>query len=205
MHRFPQLLSTSCRGSLWRSRVGSTFSAKRGMSITTGNVEEKYMSLVNRGELQYDENQYQIILDFMKVQEACKLPKIKYEEAASPEVASESASFFRSVWDSFRDEKKSPALSSLEAISSSPPLEAASRRGIYLYGSVGIGKTLMMDMLYDTTVMEQKRRVHFHKVEKPICGGICVCVRVYALSTAHPAFFCSYFLVTKHSVHAGSP
>lgn len=119
------------------------------------------MSLVNGGALQYDENQYQIILDFMKVQEACKLPKIKPEDATVTEVASESASFFGSVWDSLRGETKSPEP---KDTSSSSPSEEKSRRGIYLYGSVGIGKTLMMDMLYDTTVMEQKRRVHFHKV-----------------------------------------
>jgi cell division protein ZapE len=115
-------------------------------------VEAKYMSLVNGGELQYDENQYQIILQFMKVQKACKLPKLEYDEST--------ASFFGTLWETVTKSKAPPP----------PPVAAKSvspdedRRGIYLYGSVGIGKTLMMDMLYDTTEMEQKRRVHFHKV-----------------------------------------
>lgn len=120
------------------------------------------MSLVNGGELQYDENQYQIILQFMKVQKACKLPKLEYDEStAVVDAGAESAaSFFGTLWETVTKSKAPPP----------PPVAAKSvspdedRHGIYLYGSVGIGKTLMMDMLYDTTEMEQKRRVHFHKV-----------------------------------------
>eukprot|EP00898_Chlorokybus_atmophyticus_P007217 jgi/Chlat1/7497/Chrsp61S07016 len=43
--------------------------------------------------------------------------------------------------------------------SSSPP---PSIRGIYMYGGVGTGKTMMMDLFYTCAPVEAKRRVHFH-------------------------------------------
>ena len=38
-----------------------------------------------------------------------------------------------------------------------------SSAGIYLWGKVGRGKTMMMDVLFDTVPGKRKRRVHFHR------------------------------------------
>ncbi|RHZ83466.1 hypothetical protein Glove_92g36 [Diversispora epigaea] len=35
-------------------------------------------------------------------------------------------------------------------------------KGLYLYGDVGTGKTMLMDLFYDTLQTKRKRRVHFH-------------------------------------------
>jgi cell division protein ZapE len=39
---------------------------------------------------------------------------------------------------------------------------AESPRGLYIYGPVGRGKTMLMDMFFDTVETPRKRRTHFH-------------------------------------------
>ena len=36
-------------------------------------------------------------------------------------------------------------------------------KGLYLYGSVGVGKTMIMDLFYESLPLEKKRRTHFSK------------------------------------------
>lgn len=41
-------------------------------------------------------------------------------------------------------------------------IESAAPKSLYVYGDVGTGKTMVMDLFYETLPIERKRRVHFH-------------------------------------------
>ena len=45
-------------------------------------------------------------------------------------------------------------------------------RGLYLYGSVGTGKSMLMDTFYDSLSVTKKRRCHFHAFLSDVHGRI---------------------------------
>jgi cell division protein ZapE len=59
-----------------------------------------------------------------------------------------------------RAQRKSNALGWLFASrkTEQPPL-----KGLYLYGGVGRGKTMLMDLFFETVPIQRKRRAHFHE------------------------------------------
>jgi cell division protein ZapE len=45
-------------------------------------------------------------------------------------------------------------------------------KGLYIWGSVGRGKTMLMDMFYDAVAVPKRRRVHFHEFLADVHGRI---------------------------------
>ena len=60
----------------------------------------------------------------------------------------------------YRERRKSSPLGWLMA---GRPQSSEPRRGLYIYGDVGRGKTMIMDLFFETSAVVRKRRAHFHE------------------------------------------
>lgn len=102
-------------------------------------VSERYLDLVNKAALQFDQRQ-SAVADLLgrRLQEI-----VSAQQAASKNPRSFSFSHL------FRFSQKHPSLKN-------------SVKGLYIYGSVGSGKTMLMDLFFELLPHPQKRRVHFH-------------------------------------------
>lgn len=45
-------------------------------------------------------------------------------------------------------------------------------KGLYIWGSVGRGKTMLMDLFYDSVTVKRRRRVHFHEFLADVHGRV---------------------------------
>ncbi|KAJ7686089.1 AFG1-like ATPase-domain-containing protein [Mycena rosella] len=107
----------------------------------------QYRKLVRSGALQGDDHQTRIIQKLQDLHD--KL--VGYNPPRIPQPGP--VSFFSRIRSSFGVDDLEPTV---------PPPNAP--KGLYLYGDVGTGKTMLMDLFYSTLPpdIRRKRRVHFH-------------------------------------------
>jgi protein AFG1 len=89
-------------------------------------------SKISNQELQPDDHQQRVAKELQKL----------YEEVHKFQPVSTSNSFFTKIFGS--------------------PRTTQQPKGLYIYGTVGTGKTLLLDMFFDACTIEKKQRIHFH-------------------------------------------
>ncbi|KAH7930645.1 AFG1-like ATPase [Leucogyrophana mollusca] len=106
---------------------------------------QQYQKLVQTGALRSDEHQTRIIAQLQHFHDQL----ITYSPPLIPDSSTQGSIISRL----FSREPQTPAI---------PPEQVP--KGLYLYGDVGTGKTMLMDLFYQTlpTSITRKRRVHFH-------------------------------------------
>jgi protein AFG1 len=122
----------------------------------------RYESLVAQGVLRDDAHQRSIIERLQKLHETLK----GYEPSEVPASGSTSWVRPRLLLPMFPS-NVFPKLSSLNPFAAKRPTARPRGvpQGIYLHGTVGTGKTMLMDLFYDTLpphLHPHRRRVHFH-------------------------------------------
>lgn len=106
------------------------------------DIVSNYKENVVNGKLKYDENQYKMLNLFQKLMKHIHAEGQPMEAELTQQLAESSAA---------NGTAKAPA-------GGTPPR----LRGIYLYGEVGTGKTMVMDIFHDAIELKQKKRIHFH-------------------------------------------
>ncbi|KAK6029202.1 ATPase, AFG1 family [Ostertagia ostertagi] len=101
-------------------------------------IASAYAKLVEDNVLNKDDHQLSIVSHFDSLLDSLKSYEVKRNNRKG-------MSKLFDVWNRFQGKQVSPA-----------------PRGIYLWGTVGCGKTFLMDLFFDCCPFEDKERVHFH-------------------------------------------
>ena len=99
----------------------------------SGSIRTRYQALAASGEIEADQAQAALIERFAALEERLNQRRLA---------------------------RKSSSLGWLFGGGRKP---GAPLRGLYIHGEVGRGKTMLMDLFFETTAVQRKRRAHFHE------------------------------------------
>ncbi|TDL29857.1 AFG1-like ATPase [Rickenella mellea] len=118
----------------------------RSQHVTRPSPRSQYQKLVATGALRGDEHQVHVVERLQALHEQL----INYYPPPLPDISERNSLFTR--------------LFSKSAVEPIPLPADRVPRGLYLFGDVGTGKSMLMDLFYDTLPLsvKRKRRVHFH-------------------------------------------
>ena len=99
----------------------------------SNTIISKYNSLHNSGEIDFDNAQIEVVSELDQI-----LAKL-------------------------RDQKKNSEKGLLGKFFGKKSNQQKSIKGLYIWGAVGRGKTILMDMFFEICPVERKKRIHFHE------------------------------------------
>jgi len=136
-------LSGGLNGSKYSIRfISAQATSQAGSGVSP--LLSKYNSLVESGELTNDEYQRKIIEEFDRLRDDL----LDYTPQPKGNSVAQSNSFLARLFSN-----QAPLQNDSDSLTA---------KGIYLFGTVGCGKTMLMDMFFDSVPMAKKNRVHFH-------------------------------------------
>ena len=133
-------------------------------SVSDVTLQSIYSGKVAEGSLDFDENQFKLIKILNKIsthlvnQErtlSAPITIVKEDSVVIP-ITEQSVGDSIPIGNTAIDSTHENA----QNISDTAIIRA---RGLYIYGDVGIGKTVVMDMFFDNCDIPNKKRVHFHQ------------------------------------------
>lgn len=149
--RHDSRLLTSTQHRHISSSTSSSSAAKSGKNKATTPVE-RYDELVQSGVLRDDAHQRSIIKVLQSLHD--QLKTYKQGDVPDPEEHLQASKGLLSWLPSGKAKTQEI-----------PPISEDVPKGLYLYGDVGTGKSMLMDLFYDTlpSNITSKRRIHFHQ------------------------------------------
>jgi cell division protein ZapE len=108
----------------------------------TASITERYAALVESGAIERDPAQVAVVRRLQALAEALAAQRLARKSSALGWL------FGKKV-----DPKDVP-------------------KGLYIWGSVGRGKTMLMDLFYDSVAVKRRRRVHFHEFLADVHGRV---------------------------------